>query len=339
MSVQVGVPSSAVRMTTNASSGGRPGSDGPPTVNADTDTDTVAVAHGLRITGLDEARNLSRVPAEHAADLPSVRVERSTSPCPADLREHARCAGGDLVVREFSGDRVIVLDRAAGTAAFHGPATSADVFAHPGLLLASAHFNRWAGRESFHAGAFTVGGRAYLVAGTSDSGKSGLLTALAAAGATVLTDAGAVTDGRWVFSGPRTIALTEPVPMHVVGLPMQPARGETRCRLALGPAPIRRPLAGVFFLRWGGPVRAEIVGEAARPGRLAALRSLRTLPGDPAVMGAVGRVPAWNLHRPREWTALDETVALVLALAGAGRTDGSASGTEGGSEPLTVATA
>lgn len=316
MSVKMDVGPSTVRMTSAGSFGGHPGPT-PPGTDAGADSGTVATAHGLRITGLDEAGNLSRVPAAHARTLPSVRVERSTAPCPAHVRSAARLATGDVVVREFSGDRVIVLDRAAGTAAFHGPATPADVFAHPGLLLVSAHVNRWAGRESFHAGSFTVGGRAYLVAGTADAGKSALLTALAAAGATVLSDAGTVTDGRWVYSGPRTIALSEPVPMHVVGLPMQPARGETRCRLALGPAPIRRPLAGVFFLRWGGPVRAEVVSDVARPGRLAALRSLRTLPGDPGVMAAVSGVPAWNLHRPREWNSLDETVALVLSLAAA----------------------
>lgn len=287
----------------------------PPTPSDDAgEARPVRVAHGLRIEGLEDARNLSVLPAAHAADLPLVRVERTTAPCPPERRIGHQGCRGDVVVREFSGDRVIVLDRQAGTAAFHGPATDADVFAHPGLLLASAQFNHWAGRESFQAGAFTVGGRAYLVAGPSDSGKSVLLTALAAAGATVLTDAGAVTDGRWVFSGPRTIDLSEPVPMHLVGLPMQPARGQTRCRLALGPAPLRRPLAGVFFLRWGGPVRAEPVSDTGRPGRLAALRNLRVLPGAPGVMAAVAAVPAWHLHQPREWAALDETVELVLGL-------------------------
>lgn len=275
------------------------------------------VAYGLRIRGLDEARNLGVLPAAHVADLPVVRVERSADPCPADRRSSGLGPRSDLVVREFSGDRVVVLDRRAQTAWFHGPAIAADLFVHPGLLLVGAHFNRWAGRETFQAGAFTVGGRAYLVAGPPDGGKSVLLTALAAAGATVLTDAGAVTDGRWVYSGPRTIDLAEAVPMHVVGLPMQPAGGQTRCRLALGPAPLRRPLAGVFFLRWGGPVRAEPIGDGARSGRLAALRTLRCLPGDPGVMAAVGHVPAWNVHRSREWSSLDETVALLLGLAGA----------------------
>lgn len=323
MSVDVDVSPSAVRMTADAASDGRRGPAGPAATGAG--TGTAAVAHGLRIEGLDEADNLSRVPADHAGRLPVVRVERSVSPCPAHLRAHAGVVTGDLVVREFSGDRVIVLDRSAGTAAFHGPATPAEVFAHPGLLLASAHFNRWSGRETFHAGAFTVGGRAYLLAGPPGAGKSGLLTALAAAGATVLTDAGAATDGHWVYSGPRTIDLSEPVPMHVVGLPMQPARGGTRCRLALGPAPIRRRLAGVFFLRWGGPVRADGVPTAARPGRLAALRTLRTLSGDADVMAAVAGMPAWNLHRPPEWTSLDDAVALVLALARS-EPDGAAAG-------------
>ncbi|TKV57322.1 hypothetical protein FDO65_17500 [Nakamurella flava] len=279
------------------------------------DVDAVGVAHGLRIEGLDAADNLPRLPAGQAADLPVVRVERTTSPCPTERRVGAHGCGGDVVVREFSGDRVLVLDRLAGTATFHGPATAPDVFVHPGLLMVSAQFNHWAGRETFQAGAFTVGGRAYLIAGPSDAGKSVLLTALAAAGATVLTDGGAVTDGRSVFSGPRTLDLSEPVPMHVVGLPMQPANGQTRCRFPLGPAPLRRPLAGVFFLRWGGPVRAEPVSDAGRAGRLAAQRTLRVLLADPGIMTAIAALPAWNVHRAREWSSLDETVDLVLGLA------------------------
>lgn len=273
------------------------------------------VAHGLRIVGLEAADNLPGLPATHAADLPVVRVECTTAPCPTERRVGAHGCGGDVVVREFSGDRVLVLDRSAATATFHGPATAPDVFVHPGLLLVSAQFNHWAGRETFQAGAFTVGGRAYLVAGPAGAGKSVLLTALAAAGATVLTDGGAVTDGRSVFSGPRTIDLSEPVPMHVVGLPMQPASGQTRCRFHLGPAPLRRPLAGVFFLRWGGPVRAEPVSDTGRAGRLAAQRTLRVLPAHPDVMAAVAGLPAWNVHRDREWSTLDETVDLVLGLA------------------------
>jgi len=50
-------------------------------------------------------------------------------------------------------------------------------------------------------------------------------------------------------------------------------------------------------------------------GRLAAYRSLGQLASDPTNLLALASHPAWDLHRPRSWADLLETVDLVLQRA------------------------
>ncbi|QTE29420.1 hypothetical protein [Pengzhenrongella sicca] len=47
--------------------------------------------------------------------------------------------------------------------------------------------------------------------------------------------------------------------------------------------------------------------------RLAALRSWREHPSDPAMLLALAALAAWDLTRPQDWTALDAVVDLIGA--------------------------
>ncbi|MFF5171784.1 hypothetical protein ACFY3U_04010 [Micromonospora sp. NPDC000089] len=260
-------------------------------------------AYGLRVHGLDDVTEL--LPVRPGDELPEIRVAQvATGPVPEPVPVDER--GG---VHLLPDGRHLAMDRSRGTAVFHGPPLSTDLLAHPYLAPVATTFNRWAGRETFHAGGFVRDGRAYAVSGPRTAGKSSLLAALAARAVPVVADDVLAVDGPDVFAGPRCIDLREPVP----GAPMstRPARQHTRARMPLPPLAHRIPLGGWFFLHWGdalGLTRVPVVDLLAR---LAAARSWRQLPSDPAVLLTLAALPAWDLTRPRDWAALDETCRLL----------------------------
>ena len=194
---------------------------------------------------------------------------------------------------------------------FHGPAPSPDLVAHPYLAAAATVVNRWAGRETFHSGAFVRHGRAWAVLGPRTAGKSSLLAALAAEGVPVMADDVLVTDGRYGFAGPRCVDLREMVP----GLTTDAirVRRRSRLRVALPPVADRVQLGGWFFLRWGTEPSVVPVAPGDLLARLAASRSWPELPSDPSTLLALAALPAWELNRPRDWSALDATRRLLEA--------------------------
>ena len=84
-----------------------------------------------------------------------------------------------------------------------------DELVHPYLAPAAAVIGRWLGRESVHAGAIAVDGRALGVVGARGAGKSSTLAWWALDGGEVLCDDLLVLDGRATFVGPRSIDLRE----------------------------------------------------------------------------------------------------------------------------------
>ncbi|NBE85359.1 hypothetical protein [Micromonospora rubida] len=261
-------------------------------------------AYGLRVHGLAGVTELMPAGTD---PLPEVEVHQDTDsprpvPHPLDHRHG---------VRLLADGRHLAVDRERRTAVFHGPPLTPDLLAHPYLAPVATTFNRWAGRETFHAGGFVRDGRAWAVTGPRTAGKSSLLAALAARGVPVVADDVLVLDGTDVFAGPRCIDLREPVPG--VLLPSGPARARTRTRVHLPPIGHRTPLGGWFFLHWGDAVEATPVPATALLARLAARRSWHQLPTDPAVLLALAALPAWDLTRPRDWGSLDQVCALVEA--------------------------
>ena len=148
--------------------------------------------------------------------------------------------------------------------------------AHPYLGPVAVGFNRWAGREVFHAGAFVAAGRAFMVLGPRTAGKSTLMAAIAATGAPILADDLVVTDGEVVFAGPRSVDLREPIPGDALAAPLpelRSARDGTRWRVPLPAIASRYPLGGWFCLRWSDRTAADPVPMPSLLGRLAAYRS------------------------------------------------------------------
>ncbi len=268
-------------------------------------------AYGLQFRGLPRVPEL--VAAEDRAEdagLLTVTVSTTSRAGPAPYALDA-----DRSVRRLADGHVLDLERDGSRATFHGPALDASSLAHPYLGPVATTFNRWSGREAFHAGAFVVGGRAWAVLGPRTAGKSSLLAALAARGATVLSDDVVVTDGRVVFAGPRCLDLREPLPSGRA--PLARARAGTRWRLALPPVRDSVPLGGWVHLGWGPEVVMRPMAAALSLARLASGRTGRGLESDPNVLLALATFPSWVLQRPRDWGALERTLDLVCSTVSA----------------------
>ena len=121
--------------------------------------------YGMRLTGLDglgfEVDDELAPPTDGGGlELITATVTRSAGAAP---RERVMDQQGG--VRSLPDGRTLQLDRASGRATFYGPPLSPDMIAHPYLGPIAAGFNRWAGREVFHDGAFVAAGRAFMVLG------------------------------------------------------------------------------------------------------------------------------------------------------------------------------
>jgi hypothetical protein len=262
--------------------------------------------YGLRFTGLDGGEPPSGarpVPAaESGGDVVAIR-HRTRDPEPPGM--HA--AGAVLDLPE---GRQVSLSRQDRTATFSGPPITPDELMHPYLGAVASVFNRWAGREVYHAGAFEWAGRAWAVVGNREAGKSSLLAALAARGIPVVADDLVVTDGRQVFCGPRSVDLRSPLPDMVA--PLVPARGDSRWRLSLPAIAPRIELGGFIYLHWAPDVAFHAVSASSSLARVAARRSWPDLPSDLEALLRLATQPGWDLHRPLDWARMDDTVDLML---------------------------
>ena len=270
--------------------------------------------YGLTVHGLDDVAELQpRQQLPSGASAPTeVLVDQLDAAAPP-----AHELDGHRVVRQLTDGRLLQMQRSPGRARFYGPRLDSDVLAHPYLAPVGVTFNRWWGREAFHAGAFVSGGRAWIVVGGRTAGKSTLMAAMAAANVPVLADDIVITDGSVVFAGPRTIDLREPVP----GLPMtvNRSRNGTRFRVPLPVVSDRIALGGWVFLHWAPATTVQRVAPYDLLARVAARRVLPTLPSDPAVVLDLAAAPALDYRRPRDWAALPGSVDLLLAATGDAR--------------------
>ena len=258
--------------------------------------------YGLDVRGLDHVPELDPFVTGDGA----VRVEVTAGDTPA-IALHPLDA--DRSVETAGPANQWVLDRWAGTAQLTGPPLDPDLVAHPCLALVAIAFNRWAGREAFHAASFAAGGLAYGVVGPRTAGKSTLMAGLAHVGTTVLSDDVVITDGADAFAGPRCVDLRTPIPG--IELSTASARLGTRYRLRLPAAPERLPLGGWIFLHWGPKVSMRPCPSSVVLARLAAWRSRRGLPTDAAVLLDIAARPAWDLVRPAEWRSFTQVTEIL----------------------------
>jgi hypothetical protein len=267
-------------------------------------------AYGVRLRGLEDAADLL-VPVRHDAPAYGLRSEIGHAESPDEHvdGDHAR-------LRLRSGGE-IVIDRLAGRAVFRVPhPIRADELVHPYLAPAAAVMGHWLERQSVHAGAFAVGGRAWGLVGEREAGKSSTLAWLALAGVEVLCDDMLVIDGRIAFAGPRSIDLRADAAARLgAGRPIGMTGARERWRLPLGAVPDECVLAGWVFLTWGDRVDARPLSAVDRLARVVAQRALRVPPARPDALLDLASLPAWELSRPRGWSSLAEAADRLLDLA------------------------
>ena len=267
-------------------------------------------AYGLRVEGVDEARDLL-VPAEPSWPrivLSSRRGEGAVEP------EWVRPEAARLQLK--TGGH-IELDRARGEAAFvTGSPLGAEELVHPYLAPVASVMAHWYGRESVHAGAFHLDGRVIGVVGRRESGKSSTLAQLALEGVDIVCDDLLVLEGTRVLPGPRSLDLREEPARHLgVGSSIGKAGARERWRVRLGEVPDGLELAGWVHLAWGDSLEAVPLEGAARVARLLHERGARLPSSDPSVLLDLALLPSWEVRRPHVWDSLGETADCLRDLA------------------------
>jgi hypothetical protein len=270
-------------------------------------------AYGIRLNGLESASELL-VEVDPSAPEYAVAAEIGQAEAQDEHVDEDRAR-----LRLRSGGEILV-DRRAATILYRVPhAVRADELVHPYLAPAAAVVNRWLGRESVHAGAFAVAGRALGVVGMRESGKSSTLAHLARNGVDVLCDDMLIVAGDTPLAGPRSIDLREDAAKRFeAGDPIGMTGARERWRLRLGATAAQTPrLVGWVFLAWGDDIAARPLRASERIPRIAAERGLRLPPVRPDALLELASLPAWELSRPRDWASLPQAADLLLELASA----------------------
>ena len=267
-------------------------------------------AYGLRLHGVEGAERLL-VSAEASWPVLDIRLEVGDATVARD-----RFDSESAQVRLRTGGSVSI-ERNSGRATFTVPLPlSPDELVHPYLAPVAAITAHWHGRESLHGGGIAVGGCAVGLVGDRLEGKSSLLAALAAHGIDVVCDDMLVVEGDEAFAGPRTIDLREDAATALgMGENIGVAGARSRWRVRLGPAPPRLPLAGWIFLDWAERVEVTRVPASETLQRLLRNRGIRVPPLDPAHFVQLAAMPAWEVRRPRSWSAVPDVVDAVFGVA------------------------
>jgi hypothetical protein len=207
-----------------------------------------------------------------------------------------------------------LIDRDRQRTCFQTPAPPAgEAIVHPYLSSTAVVAGHWLGRTVFHGGAVEVGGRAWIVVGGRESGKSSLLHGLHVRSVAVLADDVAVVDAGQVLAGPRCLDLRRSAAEHFgAGRPIGQIGRRERWRVDLPPAPTSVPLAGWVALGWADD--PDVV-ELAPPDRLRLLlghRALRAPAVTPNRILELTAYPAVVVARPRRWNQFDRSLGVLL---------------------------
>jgi hypothetical protein len=268
--------------------------------------------YGFRLDGVAGARNLL---VDAPPDWPALTVGHATPDGPGPT---ADVVGPERAELPLHGGWLTV-DRSPPRVTFRLPAPPppADLV-HPYLAPGAALAARWAGRESFHAGAVLADGGAWVVLGDKEAGKSTTIADFALHGVGVMADDLVVLDGDAVFAGPRCVDLRETAAGHLgAGEPLGVVGVRERWRLALEPVPARAPLRGWITLAWDDEVGVDALQGAERMLALVPFRSVRLAPGDAQELMELASYPVLRLRRPRRWSALATARERLLdAIAG-----------------------
>jgi hypothetical protein len=260
-------------------------------------------AYGLRLENVRRARDLL-----NPADLswPALRIRRKVGFAEA---EHDWMNDSAARLNLQNGGQ-IGIDRARGEAVFTVPhkVGTAEIV-HPLLAPVAAVMAYWLDRESFHAGAFVVAGKAWAVLGERGGGKSTTIAGLALEDVPIVCDDLLVLDGLRSFRAPRSVDLRRTAAKGLgVGTPLGVVGARERWRLNVRQLEGDYELGGWVFLNWGDQLEASRLRPSERLLRLTACRGTRLPPRSQDALLELASLPAWELTRPKRWSSLPQTV-------------------------------
>jgi hypothetical protein len=274
------------------------------------DPDAPRGAYGLRIRGVEEARELlvDADPGWPGLEL-TWRIGKANDEPEWVTPDRARLrlrTGGHIEIDRIAERVVFVVPRPL----------HAEELVHPYLAPVAAVMAHWLGRESVHAGAFVAGGGVWGVVGDRKSGKSSTLANLALDGVEIVCDDMLVLDEMTALAGPRMIDLREePATRLGVGESLGFAGARERWRLRLGGVANGLELKGWIHLAWGDRLEASRLEGAERVIRLIEQRGARLPPATHSVLFDLASLPTWELRRPQVWESLGETADCLRELA------------------------
>jgi hypothetical protein len=262
-------------------------------------------AYGLRLPDLAGAGELL---VEAPATWREWRVEHR-----AGAGQPAEFVHDDRARLRSEPDGWIELDRAARRSRVHLPHRPDDrELLHPRLASTAGVAARWHGLQSFHAGAFVHGGRAWALMGARGDGKSSLLAQLALDGVPILTDDVLVVRGTCALAGPRCVDLRREAAAALgAGEPLGVVGTRERWRLRTGAVAPEVALGGWVRPAWGEP-GVERIAPDERLVLVFASLSLRVEPRDPAALMELAALPGLVLRRPRRIDALAQSAQRLL---------------------------
>lgn len=185
---------------------------------------------------------------------------------------------------------------------------------HPWLSTIAAWIAHTAGHVTFHGGTAVIDGRAWVVLGAKEAGKSTGLAWLGLNGAAVGSDDLVVVDGTGhVLTGPGCIDLREGAARYFgAGERSELIAGRVRWRVWAPPAPARVPLAGFVLPQWGDRVGVESCAGSTRLRALIDHRSVLATAGAERELLNLAGLPMLVWTRPRDFAVADLAGAAVL---------------------------
>ncbi len=274
-----------------------------------------AGAYGFRLVppGSLELPNLS----EQRSDATGVAVDWACSSAIADTEEF----DGDRYLKAHRGGGLLDVRRAPAMIFYAVPhLTTPAAFVHPILARPMAFLARWRGNITLHGGAFVHDGRAWVVTGQREAGKSALLAGLAQRGVPILSDDLVVIDGEDVLAGPCCVDLREDTAARAPeACNIGSVGGRMRYRLPTPPAPASVRLGGICLLEWGDGAPAVTLLPFAQSLRLLHRQHYATDigPPEPEQNLALLDRPIWRFQRERDWAQADATLDHLLGVLAA----------------------
>ena len=264
-------------------------------------------AYGLTFVGLKTTPYLAQL-THPTAQTVTLR-QRPLEECPWQ----APFWSDEQVLLQLAGSSRASVDASAGTATLWSRRRwPAALMVHPFLSVPALAWGWWGGGETIHGGAVLGASGAWVIMGKKGRGKTTLLAALARRGATVLSDDLSVITGGQVLRGPRCLDLRPSAAAQLGAECAGKPRG--RCRMQLGAAPERAPLAGFVSLSWGDAAVTEVT-PAERLRRLTENAMVERPRRDGARFDLVS-LPMLDVRRLRDWRSLDASVDAVIGLLG-----------------------